>query len=163
VSREVRHVPEWWVHPKDKAGEYIPMWDESYLVVAREYAKERAEWERGEFPSYADEEDHVLTFEQWSGPFPNPCRYMPDFLPEERTHLMMYESTSEGTPISPAFKTPEELAQWLVDNNASAFGSTPASYKGWLAVAKGAYAPTMVMRSGSPPQSGVDYVGERYG
>lgn len=49
----------------------------------------------------------------------------------------MYESTTAGAPISPAFATPEELAQWLTDTNALAFGSMEYSYDSWLRIAKG--------------------------
>lgn len=69
---------------------------------------------------------------------------------------MMYETTSEGTPISPAFATPEELAQWLVDNNASAFADQTASYEAWLRIACGGYAPSAVMTFGSGMVSGVE-------
>ena len=41
---------------------------------------------------------------------------------EERTHYQMYETCTEGTPISPVMETPENLARWLADNGASAFG-----------------------------------------
>lgn len=44
----------------------------------------------------------------------------------------MWETTSEGSPISPVFATPEELARWLADTGASAFGYTGASYEHWL-------------------------------
>jgi len=75
---------------------------------------------------------------------------------QERTHLVMYETCSEGTPISPAFATPEELAQWLFDNEASAFGSRKGTYEGWLRVAKGGYAPSAVLTDKKGLQSGVD-------
>lgn len=42
---------------------------------------------------------------------------------------MIYETCSEGSPISPAFETPEELARWLTDNS---FGSMTATYEQWL-------------------------------
>ena len=66
---------------------------------------------------------------------------------------MMYEDTTEGTPISPAFATPEELARWLADTGASAFGDSTATYEQWLHVCKGGWAPSAVidingMRSG---------------
>lgn len=82
----------------------------------------------------------VPDHEWWGGDIPsppNPKHYMPDWPAEQRTHYMMYEDTSEGTPISPAFATPEELARWLVDNNASAMGDDTASYEDWLRVARG--------------------------
>lgn len=81
-------------------------------------------------------------------------KLMLDWSEDQRTHLMMYEDTSEGTPISPAFKTPEELARWLADNNASAFGDGTASYEAWLRVCRGGFAPSMVISSAGI-QSGV--------
>lgn len=44
----------------------------------------------------------------------------------------MWETTSEGSPISPVFKTKEELAHWLEDTKASAFGEMTATYQQWL-------------------------------
>jgi hypothetical protein len=84
---------------------------------------------------------------EWYG-CPNKEDFMPDWTAEQCTHLMMYEDTSEGTPISPAFKTPEELARWLADNGASAFGGEGASYEGWLRVARGGFAPSAVAING---------------
>ena len=81
---------------------------------------------------------------------------MPRWTDAERTHLMMYEDTSEGTPISPAFETPEELARWLVDNKASAFGGDTASYEGWLRVAQGGFACSAVYSPATGLVSGVD-------
>lgn len=40
----------------------------------------------------------------------------------------MWETTSEGSPISPPFATPEELARWLADTGASAFGNQTATF-----------------------------------
>jgi hypothetical protein len=77
-----------------------------------------------------------MTYEQYSGQRPHRDDYMPNCPIEQRTHLMMYENTSEGTPISPSFATPEELARWLVDNKASSFGSSIGSYEGWLRIAR---------------------------
>lgn len=57
----------------------------------------------------------------------------------------MYQTTSEGTPISPVMETPEELAQWLVDNNASAFAKSTASYEAWLRICLGGWAPSMIV------------------
>lgn len=93
----------------------------------------------------------IPTYQWWAGEcpqFPDPSDYMPQWPDEQRTHYMMYEDTSEGTPISPAFETPEELARWLVDNEASAFAGQTASYEAWLRVAKGGFAPSAVMTNG---------------
>jgi hypothetical protein len=49
----------------------------------------------------------------------------------------MWQTTSEGSPMSPVFATPEELARWLAVTGASMFGSTTASYEQWLKIVKG--------------------------
>lgn len=49
----------------------------------------------------------------------------------------LWSTTSEGSPMSPVFATPEELARWLAVTGASKFGSTTASYDEWLAIIKG--------------------------
>ena len=49
----------------------------------------------------------------------------------------MWETTSEGSPISPVCETPEALARWLADNKASTFGSDTTDYDTWLRMIKG--------------------------
>lgn len=66
-----------------------------------------------------------------------PLQLMPDWPEADCTHLMMYETVSQGTPVSPAFATPEELARWLVDNKATFYAKDLATYDEWLRVAKG--------------------------
>lgn len=154
MGREVRRVPADWQHPKHgvpdwRTGRMVerfkPLLGGNWAQDAREWDEAREKWERGEFPEYASEESRKLPYDQWSGRRPYSEDYMPDWPAEQRTHFMMYEDTSEGTPISPAFATPEELARWLVDNNASAFGDSTASYEAWLRVARGGWAPSMVV------------------
>lgn len=154
MGREVRMVPANWRHPKSENGGYLPLFDGAYLAdILREWeegAAKREEGLRDDFrggwkPKAPDEEG--MTYEEWSGEKPDADDYMPAWPDAERTHLMMYETTSEGTPISPAFKTPEELARWLADNNASAFGDSTATYKQWLGTCKSGYAPSMVCDS----------------
>jgi hypothetical protein len=60
----------------------------------------------------------------------------------------VWENTSEGSPITPVFKTPEELARWCVDNKASSFGRDTATYEQWLEFARGpGWAPSMTISS----------------
>lgn len=142
MGREVRRVPADWQHPKDPmTGKFKPLLGGSYAADA------------AEFLAMANEKG-LQEAVDWMG-CPDSENYMPDWPAEQRTHLMMYEDTSEGTPISPAFETPEELARWLADNNASAFGSSTASYEGWLRVARGGYACSAVI-TGGVMTSGVD-------
>jgi hypothetical protein len=157
MGREARRVPAHWQHPIDEmTGRYRPLFDGNYAEAARDWDESRLKWERGEFPDYACEDSKRLPYDQWAGRRPYSEDYMPQWAPEEARHLMMYETTSEGTPISPAFATPEELARWLVDNNASAFGSDTASYEAWLRVARGGYACSAIAVPGEGLVSGVE-------
>lgn len=146
MGREIRRVPATWQHPKDENGKYQPMHDRSFSAAFAEYERERAAWERGEFPDYASEESKRLTFVEWEGEPPDPAYYVPEWPAEERTHWQMYENTSEGTPISPVFATPEECARWCADHGASAFGDDTASYEWWLRVAEGSAGHGLMVR-----------------
>lgn len=155
MGREVRRVPANWQHPKDDGGRYVPLSD-GYAARLHDWKEDAAKWSRGEFPDYAGEESRRLSFEEWEGPPPDASEFMPDWPESERTHYMMYEDTSEGTPISPAFGTAEELARWLADTGASACGDMTASYEAWLSTIKRGSAPSMVISGGGVMQSGVD-------
>ena len=163
MGREVRKVPKDWKHPKDDKGHYIPLYDGSFAEADTDWNIGYAKWQEGLCENYGkgekwepipDEYKH-MRYTEYHGQRPSPDDYMPQWEEHEKTHYMMYEDTSEGTPISPGFETPEELARWLVDNNASAFGSETASYEGWLRVAKGGFACSAIMQNGVL-QSGVE-------
>lgn len=143
MGREVRRVPADWQHPKDEGGRLKPL-----------YPGECYEDRAVEFMQMATEKGLQEAID-WNGPAPDKNDYMPNWPAEQRTHLMMYEDTSEGTPISPAFATPEELAHWLANTRASAFAGEPASYEAWLRIARGGWAPSMVYRPETGLQNGV--------
>ena len=65
----------------------------------------------------------------------------------------MWETTSEGSPISPVCDSPESLARWLADNEASAFGGETATAEQWLAMIQCGYAPSMVVDNRGPRSS----------
>lgn len=135
MGREVRKVPADWKHPVDeKTGRYIPLSDGYSEAVDRFMAKAKTEGLQAAITDY--------------GAAPDADEYMPDWSDDQRTHFMMYEHTSEGTPISPAFATPEELARWLADTRASSFGDMTATYEQWLRVANGGFAPSLVIHDG---------------
>lgn len=145
MSREVRRVARDWHHPKDeRTGKFKPMFE------GAAYASRAAE-----FLEVLNSKGLQEAIEDCGNP-PDKEEYMPDWAESEMTHLMMYETTSEGTPISPAFATPEELATWLVENNASAFAGQTASYEAWLKVAKGAYACSAIYSPEKGMMSGVE-------
>lgn len=161
MGREVRRVPASWKHPM-KNGEYIPLIYGDYGAHINEWLRGEAMWSLGFKRGYEHDDqwipkegDEPENYVDWVGARPISDDYMPAWPDHVRTHLMMYEDTSEGTPLSPAFSTPEELARWCADNNVSAFGEMVASYDAWLHVAYGNWAPGMVI-SATGRQSGVE-------
>ena len=141
MGREVRRVPADWQHPKHWATamhgmeeRYQPLLPgEDYQPSVDEWDEECAKWKAGWRPDYCDDpESSAMCYEQWAGQRPHCDEHMPNWPAEQRTHLMMYETTSEGTPVSPAFATPEELARWLAENYERAYGKGEASYEDWL-------------------------------
>ena len=100
---------------------------------------------------------HELLTAQHAANRPAPDDYMPVFAEGTATGWCMYETTSEGTPISPVFETPEALARWLADTGASSFGRDTATYDQWLHTARGGWAPSAVVAAGTI-QSGVEFM-----
>lgn len=146
MGREVRRVPSNWQHPKDESrgNGYKPLWPgDMYESRAAEFMEKV-------------EADGLQAALDYHGRAPDRNDYMPNWPEAERTHFMMYEDTSEGTPISPAFATAEELARWLADTGASAFGGKTASYEAWLTVCNGGWAPSAVYSPRTGLISGVE-------
>lgn len=54
--------------------------------------------------------------------------------PPDGEGWQLWETTTEGSPQSPVFQTPEELCRWLVENGVSAFGKQQFGYEEWLDV-----------------------------
>lgn len=143
MGREVRKVPANWEHPKDEMGRYIPLYDNFVNDMKQFFGRVSS--------------NGLSEALEYYGGSPKFSKYMH---PEgERTHYMMYETTSEGTPISPAFATPEELARWLADTGASAFGSLTATYQDWLSTTKHGSAVGLVYTPSTGVVSGVEFQG----
>ena len=77
----------------------------------------------------------------WQHPRDAEGKFIPMFEPQMgdlmkgvRNHLQMYETTTEGTPMSPVFAQAEELAQWLADHEVSVFGDCLATKEQWLRI-----------------------------
>lgn len=136
MSREVRMVTPNWEHPRDeRTNRYKPL----------RFGYEETKNEFEDMQSKQGLQEAIDNF----GPAPDINDYMPDWSDEERTHYQMYESVSEGTPISPVMDSPEALAKWLVENNGDAGAGETASYEGWLRVCNGGYAPSMIIKNGA--------------
>lgn len=146
MGRELRRVPANWEHPKDKNGHFIPLFRGYFKEHAANWDWEAKQWNKGfyvrnfVFSLLIEDQDlwpkgpdQTGTYEEWAGSRPEEHNYMPDWPEAERTHYQMYETATEGTPISPVMETPEALARWLADNNASVFGNYRyATYDQWL-------------------------------
>jgi len=144
MGREVRRVPADWKHPKD-SGNYRPLYDEYRETLA-------------EFSQRVDEEglDAAIAYH---GRIKSED-YMPDWPDKEQTHFQMYETCTEGTPISPVMESPEALARWLADNGASAFGKQTATYEQWLAtIGCGSVVSAVLTKKGLV--SGVEFMGDK--
>lgn len=44
----------------------------------------------------------------------------------------MWETTSEGSPVTPVFKTLSELCDWIVENNITWFATMTATKEEWM-------------------------------
>lgn len=137
MGREVRRVPPNWEHPRwtaeettdsKKIGKYKSMHDEDYETARQTWLSELEQWHHGSHHhqlylknTYGeDSEDFQGTingeYDYWeynSPPDRDSCR--PKFT-EEPTWYQLYQTVSEGTPVSPAFETQEELARYLSEN-----------------------------------------------
>jgi|GEM_PF-1329355 len=109
---EIRRIPKDWEHPKDKDGNFIPMYGQTYSDACDEWLQELSDWESGKHPGRKDSE--VRYYWDYEGPPPDFMSYFPDF-DQPRTAFQIYENTSEGTPISPIFINKDEMMQWLLN------------------------------------------------
>src|SRR6185503_13867538 len=113
MGREIRMVPANWKHPRDRDGSYEPL-NDGFNKDLDEWNEGNDRWRQGlvskwtpngyEWEPRGDQYPGCKSYADYAGGQPKSDEYMPDWPAEERTHLMMYETTSEGTPISPAFK-----------------------------------------------------------
>lgn len=74
----------------------------------------------------------------------------------------MWETVTEGSPISPIFETPEELARYLAASEDSGIAGRRVSYDSWMKMIVGdGWAPSMVMTNGQI-MSGVEAAARDY-
>ena len=80
--------------------------------------------------------DGHAQIEEWPGQRAT-AEAFPQFDPPAGVGWQMWETTSAGSPISPVFETPEDLADWLQATGTSLFGSRSASREEWLGIITG--------------------------
>jgi hypothetical protein len=128
MGREIRKVPPNWQHPKvetlrftvGRELRYIdapqPMYDRDYEDAAREWIDAFVKWHVAkEYDSCADDDDKQKPYWEWEGNPPNRQYYRP-WKSEDATWFQLWETVTEGTPVSPPFETLEELTSYLAEH-----------------------------------------------
>lgn len=143
MGREIRMVKPGWEHPKDKKGNDLPLYDLDYDTVCANWYEAAARW-----------------FHDYEGSPPNEAYYRKEKWAEgEATYFQLYETVSEGTPVSPAFATKHELIDYLVEHG-DFYGQKRGecySRKSAEQVVNSGYAPSMITTNGKiymPEQMG---------
>lgn len=115
MGREIRMVPKGWEHPKNDSGDYKPLFDKDFETAARAWKENFLAWENGTHESLIKRPEYKQEHEfwEWDGDPPDRESFRPQWT-EEPTCFQMYETVSEGTPVSPVFETEEDLVKWLI-------------------------------------------------
>lgn len=128
MGREIRQVIPNWDHPRrrcehspwmggcDEAKRnngqcYQPMYDQDYDAAAREWLRDCIAHSK---KKHTDPESKY--YWDYSGPPPDKAFYRPKWSDHERTWVQIYETVSEGTPVTPPFATKAELVEYLVQH-----------------------------------------------
>lgn len=167
MGREVRRVPSNWEHPKISKSDYRtgrmvesfqPLFDRSFTAEAREWMDKALAWDNGTDPDCAEHKADHPFYWVWAGDPPDPAYYRPDWPEGTATHYQVYETVSEGTPVTPHFATKAELVDWLVENGDDWDQKRTAEGRqgsvGWKrehaeAFVERAWAPSMILSNGS--------------
>lgn len=127
MGREIRMVIPNWQHPKGmrRWGEedYLPMRDRDFEAAMKDWLDGLAAWIAGDFEKCRaehpdlnyDPAEPYRAWCTWHGDAPDPAYYRPRWK-EDATWVQVYETVSEGTPVTPPFATKEELIDYLVAN-----------------------------------------------
>jgi hypothetical protein len=179
MGREIRKVPANWQHPKSQEypDRMQSMFDENYSDARAEWLEGLRAWEAGEDKdreAYKNDDGTYMDYWEWSGAPPTRAYYRP-WNDDEATWFQLWETVSEGTPVTPPFATQQELADYLAVNgdewdqsccndphSCALFGLTPGK-PGWgkeqaeKFVFGAGWAPSMVI-TGGRLMSGVEAV-----
>jgi len=126
MGRELRKVIPNWEHPKEqkynaRTGSYedhfMPLYDKSYEDAIAEWVRNYLLWESGTHrDQLSGSAKGTKTYAEWDGDAPERKYYRPHWNESEATWWQVYETVSEGTPVTPSFATKEELVEYLVAN-----------------------------------------------
>lgn len=116
MGRQIRKVPKNWEHPKDEDGYHIPQYDRTYEQARKEYDRKVQTWEDGTHhrlianPSLKAKYPHYSDYDSY---MPSPRLYRKEY-EQSADCFQIYETVTEGTPVSPVFESMEDMKEWLV-------------------------------------------------
>ncbi len=157
MGREIRRVPPGWQHPMEAnrySMEHKPLYDDDFATVAGTWVRDCIAWENGthdDLQNRPELKQEYPYFWQWSSSPPDAEYYRPSWTQGEATAYQVYETVSEGTPVSPVFDDLKTLIAWLISQGHSPTAARRFAETGW--------APSMIMhRTGDSVQiaSGID-------
>lgn len=150
LSRGVRRVPLHYEHPKKQRYDYRtmtyvedfqPVFDRFYVPAVREWLANWELWQKGEHPDQQVEDAPGYSYEDWDGPGPDPDFHYPGAAWPKGTEMgiCMYESVTEGTPISRVYPDTPEGRQAMAEQIASEDTSITSAMTvaDWLEVIEG--------------------------
>lgn len=154
MGREIRRVIPNWEHPKTKNGDqYQPMFDRTFEEECKKWIEGFESWIDGTHPDFEEYGDKYAYWE-WEGNPPDRKYYLPHRTDEEATWYQLYETVSEGTPVSPPFETKKELIDYLVENGdfwcQGRPDERPPTREQATRLVEGGWAPSMIMVHGGP-------------
>lgn len=126
MGREIRLVPPNWDHPKytednaqyrERIGDYMPMHNDRFDDKFAEWLADFDRIRSGNLTDF-ERECYPLGLANWltdEGLPPDPAYYRP-WRNEEATWVQLWETVSEGTPVTPPFATKAELIDYLATN-----------------------------------------------
>ncbi len=145
MGRQLRMVAKNWKHPKNKDGYYIPLYYGNFKKLLSDYNEGERQWNKGFRRDWDNRDQWIekekkyskMSYQKWDGERPIKDEYMPQWSKKEKTHIQLYENTTEGTPISPVFKLNdiEKLAEYAA-KKCTTFADFKASKEYWLELIK---------------------------
>jgi hypothetical protein len=154
MRREIRRVPANWDHPRKmfiSGPGYQPMFNQTFATAVAEWKEAKRKWDAGEDPDQAKYGKGCESYADWAGECPDDPSYYRPWSDAEATWYQLWETVSEGSPVTPPFATLDELAQHLAKCGDE--WDTQRGRSGWgieraKAFCKVGWAPSFVMSEG---------------
>lgn len=165
MGREIRRVPVGWEHPKTQrinprtggiVEECHPMFDRDVESAMAEWQEGYDEWKAGALAKEIAENPELpysvnepyRAFCDWNGQPPDPAYYRPRWPEGVELGYAVYETVTEGTPVTPTFKTKPELAEYLATTG-TYWDDAPWSRAAAEAFVECEWAPSMILNTGT--------------